>query len=452
LLYNFLIKKGNKDMSKNLLNSIIIITIDIFLLIAIFYLTLWARSSLNGLNIPDFNSFVLKDFSFVIVIIFALFYYEKIYSLRFDFWQDTRKVLKSLFLAFFIVLALLTLLKTSLEYSRLFITIYFIFAMILMPIAKRLAKKFLYRSPYFKKKVLIVGDKQQVEVFRKEFKENWYLGMEYNKDKFDTVIISSKDMDILAINKKIEKYLDENSSVYVIPYVTDINFANSNIMEYTNIRYNTVEIDNKLLIKRNIWIKRFFELVAVLIIFPIFTILHVAISIAIKLDSKGKISFQQHRLGKNDEDFVCYKYRTMYEDSDKLLQEYLKENPDEVAYYEEYHKYNNDPRITKIGKFLRATSLDELAQIINVLKGDMSLVGPRPYMINEYDKLGDHQHLILKVKPGITGLWQVSGRNNLTFKERNELEVWYIKNWSLWEDFVIIVKTFKVVLLKVGAR
>jgi undecaprenyl-phosphate galactose phosphotransferase len=142
----------------------------------------------------------------------------------------------------------------------------------------------------------------------------------------------------------------------------------------------------------------------------------------------------------------------MYENSEKLLKTYLANHPEEIKYYKKYHKYKNDPRITKIGKILRETSLDELPQIINVLKGEMSIVGPRPYMLNELNKLGSFKEFILKVKPGITGLWQVSGRNNLTFKERNELEVWYIKNWSLWLDFVILVKTIKVVLLKIGAK
>jgi undecaprenyl-phosphate galactose phosphotransferase len=142
----------------------------------------------------------------------------------------------------------------------------------------------------------------------------------------------------------------------------------------------------------------------------------------------------------------------MYEKSEELLQTYLKKYPDEINYYNKYHKYQNDPRITKIGKILRATSLDELPQIINIIKGEMSWVGPRPYMLNESEKLGKNLPFILRVKPGITGLWQVSGRNNLTFKERNELEVWYIKNWFLWDDFVILIKTIKVVFLKVGAR
>ena len=430
-------------MKKYLLNSIIII-IDILFLIALFYLT----TSITHV----FNEFLLQDFYFIIFIIVALMYYEKIYSLRYDFWQEIKMILKSVVISYMLVLALLTLSKTSLEYSRLFISLYFLFVVLLLPVLKRFTKRFIYSFIFFKKKVLIVGVKDQVDILKKEFEDNWYLGMQYCKNNYDTVIITSKGMPIDETSKNITKYLDKNSSVYVVPYVSNINFANSEIMEYSNIRYNTIHIENKLLVKKNIWIKKLFDILATVIILPFFLLFHLIILIVIKLDSPGSIFFKQHRLGKNDIDFECYKYRTMYENSDALLQKYLQKNPDEVEYYEEYHKYKNDPRITKIGKFLRTSSLDELAQIINVLKGEMSLVGPRPYMLTESCKLGDNQNFILKVNPGITGLWQVSGRNNLTFKERNELEVWYINNWSLWADFVILMKTIKVVFSRIGAK
>ena len=439
-------------MNKYLLNSIVLMVVDLLLLVGIFYLAQYVRINIDYTVVPSFKRLLFKDFSFIIFIIFALTYYEKIYTLRYDFWQETHKLLSSLLLAYFIVLALLTLLKTSLDYSRLFISLYFTLAMLIMPVVKRYTKKLLYSIAFFKKKVLIIGDKEQIEVLKKEFTANWYMGMECNETNYDTVVISSKGMDMDEINQNITKYLDMKSSVYVVPYVTGINFANSTIMEYSNIRYNTIQIENKLLNKKNILIKNMFDTLFAFITMPLFLIIHLMISTAIKLNSKGAIFFKQHRLGKDDNDFICYKYRTMYEDSDEILEKYLKENPDEVKYYEKYHKYKNDPRVTKVGKILRATSLDELAQLLNVLKGDMSLVGPRPYMIEESDKLGEKKHFILKAKPGITGLWQVSGRNNLTFKERNELEVWYIKNWSLWADFVILIKTIKVVLEKVGAR
>jgi len=438
-------------MKKILLNSIIII-VDILVLVGIFYITVSTRIGINVEFIPPFKELSLSSFSFVIFIIFALMYNEKIYSLRYDFWQETKKIFRSLVIAYFIVLAMLALAKISMEYSRLFITMYFILAIIIMPIAKRYTKKLIYRYSFFKKNVLIVGDEEQVEIFKKEYKHNWYLGMECNDVFYDTVIISSKGMSLEKISEEIDRHLNTKSSVYVIPYVTNINFANSNIMEYSNIRFNTIQIENKLLIKGNIWIKHTFDYFAMFTILPLFLLLHALISLFIKLDSSGPIFFKQHRLGRYDNDFVCYKYRTMYENSDDILESYLKENPSEIEYYEKYHKYKNDPRITKFGKFLRESSLDELAQVINIMKGEMSFVGPRPYMLNESDKLGSKQHTILKVHPGITGLWQVSGRNDLTFKERNDLEVWYIKNWSLWYDFIILIKTVKVVLLKIGAK
>ncbi|WP_245534112.1 exopolysaccharide biosynthesis polyprenyl glycosylphosphotransferase [Sulfurimonas autotrophica] len=394
----------------------------------------------------------MNEFAFVVFIIVALMYYEKIYTLQYDFWQETKKILKSLILAYFIVLALLTLTKTSFGYSRLFISIYFLFAVFLMPIAKRFEKRIIYKFPFFKKKVLVMGDNNQVEVLKKELRDNWYIGMESDDKEYDTVIISSQGMSVEEVNHKITKYLEANTAVYIVPYVTNINFANSNIMEYSNIRYSTIQVENKLLLKINIWIKNLFDLFVTLMIMPFFLLIHAVISLAIILDSKGAVFFKQDRLGKDDNNFVCYKYRTMYKNADDILKNYLKSNPDEVKYYEEYHKYKNDPRVTKIGRLLRTTSMDELPQIINVLKGEMSLVGPRPYMLNESDKLGEDKNFILKVKPGITGLWQVSGRNNLTFKQRNELEVWYIKNWSLWADFVILIKTVKVVFSKIGAK
>ena len=440
-----------KLLRKYLLNSIIII-VDLLFLIVLFYLTFYLRTTITDSNVPVFHTLLLSDFLFVIFIIFALLYTEKIYSLRYDFWQEMKKTFKSLVLAYLIVLAMIALSKLSSEYSRLFITIYFLLALVLFPIVKRYTKKIIYKLDFLKKRVLVLGSATQIDIFRQEFKNNWYLGMRYSKYKYDTVIISQEGMSLKEVNEQIDTYLNITSSVYVVPHVTSINFANSNIMEYSNIRHNTIQIENKLLIEGNIWIKKVFDILSIVLILPIFIIIHTIISLLIKLDSKGSVFFLQHRLGKDDNDFICYKYRTMYDNSEKLLEEYLKNNPDEIEYYKEFHKYKNDPRVTKIGKILRSTSLDELAQIINILKNEMSLVGPRPYMLNESDKLGEKQHFILKVKPGITGLWQVSGRNNLTFKERNDLEIWYIKNWSLWNDFVILIKTIKVVLLKVGAK
>jgi undecaprenyl-phosphate galactose phosphotransferase len=434
------------------LTNLLIASIDILWLVLLFYLTIIIRQDITLFGLPQFDLISLYDFLFVIIIIFVLVYYEGIYRFRYDFWQDTFKVIRSLIIGFLLTFSLLSLSQTNLEYSRSFIVIYFSFAIILWPIFKRYTKKLIFYSDTFRKDILIVGEDESVGIFKKEIVKNWYLGLKFNDKVYKSVIIVSKGLNSSELNKLIEKYLHTISEIYVVPYITDINFTHSNIMEYSNIRLNTIQIENKLLIKSNILTKDIFDKIISFIIFPLFLIIHFLVSIAIRFDSTGSIWFRQKRLGKEDIDFKVYKYRTMYVNGDKILKEYLKQNPDEIKYYEKFHKYKNDPRITKIGKILRATSLDELPQIINVLNGDMSLVGPRPYMVSEKEKLGDNQHFILKVKPGITGLWQVSGRNNLTFKERNELEVWYIKNWSLWQDLIILAKTIKVVIGKAGAR
>jgi len=142
----------------------------------------------------------------------------------------------------------------------------------------------------------------------------------------------------------------------------------------------------------------------------------------------------------------------MYVNGDELLERHLAKNPDEVKYYEAFHKYKNDARITRVGKFLRTISLDKFPQLINLLKGDINLVDFRAYIISESEKLEFNNQIMLKVTLGITGLCKVSGRNELTFEERIKLDKWYIQNWSLWLDFVIFLKTIKVVLLKVGAK
>ncbi len=440
-------------INKNIINFILLFLFDIIILILIFYITLFIRDNIYNNLIPPFIKIDFIDFSFAIVIALFLFFNEKIYSFRYDFWQESKKIIKSLFLTYLLVLTILALMKTNQEYSRLFITIYFILAMILIPIIKRFIKKILYSSDFLKKRVFIIGEDREKERFKNEFKKNFYLGYSYDENNYDTVIIISKDMRVDELNSLIYRYRDISGGVYIVPYITDINFAYSTIMEYSNIQLNSIFIENRLLIKKNIILKNIFDKIVAILIIPIFLPIHIIISILIKIDSKGSIFFKQARLGKDNSIFLCYKYRTMYEEeTDNILKEYLLKNPDEVEYYNKYHKYQNDPRVTKIGSFLRSTSLDELPQILNIIKGEMSLVGPRPYMLNEAEKLGENRDLILKVKPGITGLWQVSGRNSLTFKERNELEVWYIRNWLFWDDFIILLRTIKVVFLKVGVN
>lgn len=435
--------------------NLIIILSDVLYLTTFFFLTREARSSLDSFDvavIKPYSYTSLNSFIFAIAILFIILYYEKIYTYRYDFWEDTKKIFKAAVLGLLVVLSLLTLAKINAHYSRVFIIMYFLIVVIFLPILKRITKKIIFSFEFFRRKIFIIGNEEQKEVLVNEFKNNWYIGLEYCSNNYDMVLIATKDMPLEVLNKQLSQYLVSHKEVYVIPYVTKLNFANSDLIEYSNIRYSAIYVENKLLVEKNIYIKKISEKLLTLLIFPFILFLHFFIAIWIKLDSKGSIFYKQRRLGKGESSFNCYKYRTMYDNSKEILEDYINKHPEEIDYFKKYHKYKNDPRITKVGTFLRKYSLDELPQVINVLRGDMNLIGPRPYMVQERGEIGKAKDLILKVKPGITGLWQVSGRNNLTFQERIELESWYIRNWTLWQDLVIFIKTFVVVIFKIGAK
>ena len=148
---------------------------------------------------------------------------------------------------------------------------------------------------------------------------------------------------------------------------------------------------------------------------------------------------------------MAWKFRTMFQDAHLVLEHYLEAHPELLDEWKADHKLRYDPRVTKIGRFLRKTSLDELPQLWNVIRGDMTLVGPRPIVTAEIEKYGDYYGLYTMVKPGITGLWQVSGRNNTTYEERVQLDAYYVRNWSPWMDLYLLLRTIRIVLFAKGA-
>ena len=172
----------------------------------------------------------------------------------------------------------------------------------------------------------------------------------------------------------------------------------------------------------------------------------------LKNDDRDPVIFTQDRIGLNGKRIKIYKFRSMIPHAEEVLEKLMAEDPAIRDEYLTNKKLENDPRITPVGKFIRKTSLDEWPQFINVLKGDMSIVGPRPYLFREKDDMGIYYDAIIKAKPGITGMWQVSGRSDTTFKERCSLDEYYCKNWSIWLDFVILVKTVKALITKEGAK
>ena len=193
-------------------------------------------------------------------------------------------------------------------------------------------------------------------------------------------------------------------------------------------------------------IKSLFDLLFSFLFLFSFLPFFLIISLLIKLSSRGPIFFLQKRIGKNNIPFKCIKFRTMHPEAKDILENLLIKDLELKREFEETHKIKNDPRVTTIGKFLRKTSLDELPQFINVLRGEMSIIGPRPIVKEEKKKYGKNFKKVSLIKPGITGLWQVSGRNNLTYKRRVLLDLNYVENYNFKMDLRILFRTFGVIL------
>ena len=442
----------NLRLNKNYILFAVLILVDVLMLFFAYEIACKIRESLNSV-LHFFKDDQASRYVWIKFLIITLLFYEGIYFQRFDFWRETRQILKALVFSFVAVFMILSLVKVSYDFSRAFLVIYFLVLVFLLPFSKRIVKKILFSIDTLRLPCKVIGKDGLREAFLSEFENNWYLGLKATKESKEMVFVISEGLKPEELNAIIEKKIYDTKSVYIVPYLYQFDFSHTKNIDYFNLRLSAFHLENRLLFGKNIFIKGLVEKILVFLISPLVLVLHLFIYTAIKIDSKGKVLFKQKRIGKDGRLFSCYKYRTMYEEQEKLLREYLQKNPDEVEHYEMYHKYQNDPRITKVGAFLRKSSLDELPQFFNVLRGDMSLIGPRPYMPSEEDAIhAKHKEIIIKVKPGITGLWQVSGRNNLTFDQRVDMDVWYIQNWSLWMDFVIFMKTIKVVFGKVGAK
>jgi Undecaprenyl-phosphate galactose phosphotransferase WbaP len=212
-----------------------------------------------------------------------------------------------------------------------------------------------------------------------------------------------------------------------------------------------LEVRQRLLLPWPRFIKRFADLaltgIGGLIALPFVGL----IALFIKLDSSGPVFYSQERIGSSGRRFRAWKFRSMVKDSEKVLHEYLERHPELRAEWERDHKLRFDPRVTRMGRWLRRSSLDELPQLWNVLRGEMSLVGPRPIVEQEIGRYGERFVLYNKVLPGITGLWQVSGRNTTSYTERVNLDSYYVNNWSVWLDIYILVRTARAVLSGRGA-
>lgn len=430
----------------------IYVMLDVFMIVLSLYLAFQVRglfdAALETHTIP-FSTYL--SFYPIYIIPIALFAYEGIYTYRYDFWHESRLVLKTIMLSAILVFAYLAMTKSVEEYSRLVIGVTFLFMAFLIPLAKNISKKVLYKLGMWRKKASIYGDDP---FLTEEIYKNPYLGYEKPKrgEEPATIFVNSTGSNPDALKQVLADQIKQKHEVIFVPLMDDYDLTHSHIYELANTRTNLIVYKNRLKSQYRKIFQQSYNYLLAIILLPILLPVIGVIAILIKQESKGPVFFVHKRLGQNGKVIPTFKFRSMYYDAQERLQKLLAEDPEAKEEWETCYKLKNDPRVTKVGSFLRKTSLDELPQIFNVLRGEMNFVGPRPVIPEEIEKYyKEDAEYYFMVKPGITGLWQVSGRSDTDYDFRVKTDKWYVSNWSLWLDVVILLKTIKVVLKRDGA-
>ena len=262
-------------------------------------------------------------------------------------------------------------------------------------------------------------------------------------------IVALPDAAVLDLVELMDRHAQTFSRVFVIPRMHGLSSMGVETRDFG--RMLAMEMRKNLLMAGPRAAKRLLDLVFAVLLLAGLAPLLALIAILIKLESRGNVLYRQSRIGLDCERFWVWKFRSMHVSPDKMLADYLAANPQAAEEWRRDHKLRNDPRVTRLGRILRKTSLDELPQLLNVVRGEMSLVGPRPIVDSEVEKYGNSFALYRQVIPGLTGLWQVSGRNERSYDERVELDTYYVRNWSPWLDIYLLARTVKVVITGYGA-
>ena len=266
-----------------------------------------------------------------------------------------------------------------------------------------------------------------------------------------TVVLAAPGLPSAQLIDLFLRIQHETQDIAIIPDLFGLPVGNLEIETFFDQKLVLLRTRNNMASQMNRLYKLLLDLAGAVTGIFVFLPVYLLLSILIYIDSPGPILFSHRRVGRGGREFPCYKFRTMVPNAHAELQKYLATHPECLQEWEDSYKLKDDPRITRLGRWLRKTSLDELPQFLNVLKGEMSLVGPRPIVRDEVAKYGQYIEDFYLVKPGITGLWQVSGRNDIAYEDRVRMDSWYVRNWSVWLDLVILLKTVRYVLAGRGA-
>jgi Undecaprenyl-phosphate galactose phosphotransferase WbaP len=359
--------------------------------------------------------------------------------------------------------------------SRLMVALMFLGLLVLTPLVQCLVKSSMQKLDLWGKPAVVLGYKEAGAKVASLLKEKWEIGykplaiFDYRLELGEAVSEDVGDQQVLTAVVDLAREHDVHTAIFAMPHIRREHLAkivslaslyfrhvlivpnldgltNSAVVARDLAGTFAVEIRYNLLNPWALRAKRAADLAATVIGGALIVPLVLLLILLVYLESGRPVFYRDSRLGKDAKLFSCLKFRTMVSDAEALLQRVLEEDTELREEYTRYHKLHDDPRVTRVGRFLRKTSLDELPQLWNVLRGEMSLVGPRPYLPRESKEIGVTQSEILRVPPGITGPWQVSGRNRLSFSDRVQMDACYVRDWSIWLDVVLLARTAKTLL------
>ena len=392
-----------------------------------------------------------------------------------------RGIFQSVFAGWIASIILIYFLKASNQSSRLFIILFGLFVLVNVCLIRYGVLKFLKRRNIFYESIILIGAGLTAEKLINFWRED--LGYRYKivgfiddhpislqipksfpilggfdeakrlirAAKVKTVIIAAPGLGKEKLQELISEIQPHVKNISFVPDLIGTPMSSVEPAILFSEKILMLNLRNNLSRPYNRAFKRIFDLVLTIVGGLMISPVLLGIALAVAIDNRGRVIFAHKRVGAAGKKFFCYKFQTMIPDAEEKLKKYLAENPAAKKEWDETFKLTNDPRVTKLGNFLRRTSLDELPQLWNVIRGEMSLVGPRPIVQAEVVRYGKNIREYYMVLPGITGMWQVSGRSDTTYSERVAMDTWYVRNWSVWIDLIYLFKTVKAVFYGKGA-
>ena len=430
----------------------------------------------ESFDIPDYYFYLFVPAVFLLFLCLAHTYHH-----RQPFWNLVQQIFYAVLYSILTSITLIYFGHLANAVSRLFVFLLGPFAFVYICCLRYFVKKALCRFNVLQEPIILVGAGKTAELIVNFLERDTGFGLNIvgiiddnpksaclaqkfkilggfaDADKIiqlsgvKTVVIAAPGLKREALLDLINRIQPNVKNVSFVPDLLGIPAGNLEVERLFDEKIVMLRSKNNLARWYNRLYKRIFDIIVPLLGMAFLIPVGALIILCIYIDSPGQVVFAHKRVGQHGKHFPCYKFRTMVPNAEGVLQEYLATHPEAQKEWNNSFKLKHDPRITRVGRFLRKTSLDELPQILNVLKGEMSLVGPRPIVEAEIEKYGEYIKDYYLVTPGITGIWQVNGRSDTTYPERVAMDTWYVRNWSVWIDLVYLFKTVKIVWKQKGA-